>query len=156
MRININAPYYNDPVAPNNAPTNRPYLGLWNHEVVEAFFLGNDEEYLEIELAPSGHYILLLLKGKHNLITYDLPLKQYRTNYSKTSGGQWAGEAFIPGDYFPCNITQFNAYALHKSRANRVHMSLFPVPTGQFSGPDFHRLETFGPITFETELNSKC
>jgi len=156
MVVKFDAPFYNDPPISDTVPIDRPFLGLWNYEVVEAFFLGNDEEYLEIELGPKGHYVLLLLKGPNNLITYQLPL----TNYSaicSTVSGRWLGEAFIPGEYFPCNITKFNAFGMHGSEpTNRVHVALFPVPHGKYEAPDFHRLEAFGPISLGTELNPKC
>jgi len=153
--VTFDAPYYNSPLISDTVPVDRPFLGLWNYEVVEAFFLGNDEEYLEIELGPKGHYVLLLLKGPNNLITYQLPLTNY-TAHCNTVSGRWLGQAYIPGEYFPCNVTRFNSFAIHNQEPNRVHMALFPVAQGAYEAPDFHRLDAFQPISMGVELNPKC
>lgn len=146
---------YSEPLISDTVPVDKPFLGLWNYEVVESFFLGNDDEYLEIELGPKGHYVLLLLKGPNNLITYQLPLTNYTAQCSTVSG-RWLGQAYIPGEYFPCNVTRFNSFAIHKSEPHRVHMALYPVPQGKYEAADFHRLEAFEPISFGVELNPKC
>jgi len=153
--VTFEGPYYNEPLIADTVPVDQPFLGLWNYEVVEAFFLGNDGEYIEIELGPKGHYVLLLLKGPDNLITYQMPLTNYTAQCSTVSG-RWLGQAYIPGEYFPCNITKFNSFAIHKSEPNRVHMALYPVPQGAYEAADFHRLEAFEPISFGVELNPKC
>lgn len=51
MVIQVDAPFYNDPplLSPPGSTPN-----LWDYEVVEVFFLGEDEKYLEVELAPKG------------------------------------------------------------------------------------------------------
>jgi hypothetical protein len=35
---------------------------LCNHDVVELFLLGKDERYLQPEIGPYGHYLVLQLK----------------------------------------------------------------------------------------------
>lgn len=54
VEISCTAPFYNDPPAPNSS---EDVAHLWDFEVVEVFFLGKDEQYLEFELNP---YVLIL------------------------------------------------------------------------------------------------
>ena len=49
--LEVDAPFYNDPPSPDVGAGERCWQ-LWDYEVVEAFFLGKDEQYLEIELCP--------------------------------------------------------------------------------------------------------
>ena len=52
------------------------------------------------------------------------------------AAGVWTGEARIPGDYFPPDVTLFNAYAIHGTGEGRAYEALY-----ESSGPqaDFHR-----------------
>ena len=51
LLLEVNAFFYNDP-APPSVQAGQPCPALWEYEVVEAFFLGSSEQYLEIELCP--------------------------------------------------------------------------------------------------------
>lgn len=159
MRIQVNAPYFNDPPAPEG-PTDDPFPGLWEYEVVELFFLGEGDEYLEIELSPSGHYLLLYLNGYRNDTGRVLPLDGYRVKDVNTTEDsrvqRWIGEVTIPGEYFPCNVTKFNAYAIHGSDEEREYLSLFPVLGGELDQPDFHYLPAFGSVDLGGEVNGGC
>ncbi|ODM98370.1 hypothetical protein Ocin01_08317 [Orchesella cincta] len=151
--IEVDAPFYNDPIVPQTLPIASTDK-LWNYEVVEAFFLSESEgKYLEIELAPKGHYLLLQLDTKQNVLNYSLPLENYKaTSLTKNGVGSWHGRAVIPLEYFPTNVNKFNAYAIHKSDPERVYMSLFPATKGQYSGPNFHRLNYFQDIDINSVL----
>jgi len=155
--ITIDAPFYNDPVVPENVSTELPVDGLWDYEVVEVFFLGENDEYLEIEVAPSAHYLMLYLAGVRNATNQTLPLPYpvLTVQYPREDPNRWAGQILVPKEYFPCGVSKFNAYAIHKSDPNRNYMSLFPVPTGAYPEPDFHRLEYFEAIQFP-EVNPRC
>ncbi|XP_019377405.1 PREDICTED: UPF0462 protein C4orf33 homolog [Gavialis gangeticus] len=60
--MEVNSLYF-DPPAPPGEP-GFPFDGLWNYEVVEAFFLNSKtKEYLEVELCPHGQHLVLLLSG---------------------------------------------------------------------------------------------
>ncbi len=61
------APYYGDP-APPGGKAGEAYFQLWDHEVVEAFFLNQEDQYLELEFGPHGQHLVLLLAGKGNAI----------------------------------------------------------------------------------------
>nr|XP_042903793.1 UPF0462 protein C4orf33-like [Parasteatoda tepidariorum] len=49
--MEIKAPFYDDP-PPNPRGTDKSFNKLWDYEVVEAFFLGKAEKYLELEFSP--------------------------------------------------------------------------------------------------------
>ena len=58
-------------------------------------------------------------------------------NYTATiSGNTWEGVAYIPAEYFPQEVSKFNAYAIHGSGNARTYESLYPVPKGKYSDPD--------------------
>ena len=65
--IRISAPYFGDP-APEGGKPGETYWQLWEHEVVEAFFLNNQEQYLELEFGPHGQHLMLILNGNRNAI----------------------------------------------------------------------------------------
>jgi len=145
--MEMKAPFFNDPPAPDGE-SGKPFHKLWDYEVVEAFFLGKDEKYLEVEFSPHGQHLLLFLSGRKNAIKMCLPVEYHAT----INGNTWTGSAKIPKTYFPPGINLFNAYAIHGSDENRVYESLYPVPTNHFENPDFHRLEFFRYIDFSEML----
>lgn len=53
------APWWQNP-APSSAPSS--LWGLWEHEVLEVFIVG-DSGYLELEVGPHGHHLLLSLSA---------------------------------------------------------------------------------------------
>ncbi len=70
MEVKITAPYFGNPApsGPKGA-----FMKLWEFEVVEAFFLGDEDRYLELEFGPHGHHQILILKGKvHNALKFNL------------------------------------------------------------------------------------
>lgn len=147
IEIRVDAPFFNDPGNPGGEP-GQPFNGLWDYEVVEAFFLNDNNQYVEIELCPHGQHLVLLLKGYRDMFTSQLPL-----NFtSSINNGNWTGCAFVPASYFPPKITKFNAYAIHGSGPGRVYEALYPASAEKHTEPDFHRLEYFRTINFRTLL----
>ena len=82
--MNVDAPFHDDPIpriTDNNSTCtssshNGAFMGLWEYEVVEAFFLCSEtKQYLEVELGPHGHHLVLLLDGRKNIIKSCLPLR---------------------------------------------------------------------------------
>jgi len=51
--------------------------------VVEAFFLGTDDRYLEVEVGPHGHYLVLQLHGSRNLVRDHVPIPSVSTEISE-------------------------------------------------------------------------
>lgn len=141
LTVLVDAPFFNDSPPPAKPGSTDE---LWEHEVVELFLLGRDERYLEIELGPHGHYLVLQLHGRRNVTEKGLPIR-YET---EILGDRWRGAAIVPLPYLPAEIQRANAYAIHGERGRRHHLAAFPVPG---SGPDFHRLDAFGEIKWPPE-----
>ena len=65
--IRISAPFFDDP-APEGGKPGEAFFKLWEYEVVEAFFLNDKEQYLELEFGPHGQQLMLILNGNRNAI----------------------------------------------------------------------------------------
>ena len=65
--IKIEAPFFDDP-APEGGKPGEAFFKLWDYEVVEAFFLNDKEQYLELEFGPHGQHLMLILNGNRNAI----------------------------------------------------------------------------------------
>ncbi|XP_053797467.1 UPF0462 protein C4orf33 homolog isoform X1 [Vidua chalybeata] len=128
LLMEVRAPFFNDPPAPPGEP-GKPFDGLWDYEVVEAFFLSDrTEQYLEVELCPHGQYLLLLLAGRRKAWKQEeLPL-EFEVTRMKT---KWEGKALLPWSYFPPCTDKFNAFAIHGSGEERKYEALYPVPPHQ-------------------------
>ncbi len=138
-----------------NCPT-RPYSGLWQYEVAEAFFLNDNDEYLEVEINPRGKYYILLLDGYRNAELDNLPLFPNGVKWSNECaaneiGCRWTATAIIPKEYMPEKVTKFNAYAIHHMHNDKndpIYEAFSPVDLNKdkVSGPDFHYFGAFEDI----------
>jgi hypothetical protein len=150
LYVEINAPFFNDS-APPSPPPPGPYPGLYNYEVVEIFFLNSStNHYIELEFAPHGQYLVILLTARRQTFKQLLPLPDYTVEYP--SSNRWIGRVHIPRCHFPSHINRFNAYAIHGQGDNRTYEALYPAPRDS-QRPDFHRLELFQPIDFDSLLS---
>ncbi|KAJ8354395.1 hypothetical protein SKAU_G00219620 [Synaphobranchus kaupii] len=142
LLMEVSAPFFNDPAAPNGPP-GQAFPGLWDYEVVESFFLDSmTEKYLEVEVCPHGQHLVLLLSGRGNAFQQMLPL----SFHASISGNRWTGKALIPWRYFPPGVNKMNSYAIHRSAERRTYEALYPVPRNEVADgqkPNFHLLEYF-------------
>jgi len=134
MEIRLDAPFYGDPVPPSSLPG--PTDKLWEHEVVEVFLLGEDGHYTEVEMAPSGHHLVLKLHGARNPIATRLPL-DFR---SVIHGDRWTGIAVLGNELIPKGLIRVNATAIHGHGADRTYLSWVPL---EGEAPDFHQPDRF-------------
>jgi hypothetical protein len=134
--IEVDAPFHDDPPPPQ-APG--PTEGLWSYEVVEVFLLGREQRYLEIEMGPLGHHLVLQLRGVRRIERSGLAL-DYR---AEVRDGRWRGVARLPAGWLPPDVDRANAYAIHGQGRTRRYLAWRPVPG---SAPDFHRLDCFGHL----------
>jgi hypothetical protein len=136
LLVHVDAPFHDDP-PPRAEPGSCD--GLWEFEVVELFLLGDSQHYLEIELGPFGHYLVLQLRGPRQLHTKGLPLDYT----AERAGDRWSGRARVPVAYLPAGLRSCNAYAIHGRSPARRYLASHPV---QGDLPDFHRLDCFRPL----------
>lgn len=137
VELRVSAPHYGDPPAPSSpvGPTDR----LWEFEVVEVFVAGSDGRYTEIELAPSGHHLVLQLDGVRNAVASMIPISYT----ARVAGNRWVGTARIEHRLLPPPPWRVNATAIHGSGADRVYLSMVALPG---SAPDFHQPDRFPPL----------
>ena len=136
LSIRIEAPFHDDPPPPTPPG---PTAALWEHEVVELFVAGVDERYLEIEIGPRGHHLVLWLEGVRRPAREQLPLS---VEVSR-EGSRWVAtartDARVPLPEAPWRV---NAYAIHGVGEARRYLAHAPMPGDR---PDFHRLDRFVP-----------
>lgn len=137
LEVLVDAPFHGDPAPAGPVGS---LDRLWEHEVVELFIAGDDERYLEIELGPHGHHLVLELHGRRNVVRSALPI----VHEAKIEGDRWRGRALVDASYLPPLPTRMNAYAIHGTGERRRYLAWAPVPG---DAPDFHRLEYFGPFS---------
>ncbi len=80
-----------------------------------------------------GQHIVLLLNGYRKMIRHSLFIDFKVIN---RTADYWKGEAIIPADLLPPNVTKMNAYAIHGSGDKTVYESLYPVPFNSTAGAD--------------------
>ncbi len=135
LQIELSAPWHGDPPPPTEPG---PTPGLWRYEVIELFIAGPTDKYLEIELGPAGHFLVLRLAGVRKAIAQVKNL-----DYTATREGErWRGEARVPLRWLPKGPYRINAYAIHGRGDARRHLAWSPVFGEK---PDFHQLEWFRP-----------
>jgi len=140
--VTIDAPFHGD--APPPTPPG-PTPGLWNHEVVELFLLGEGDHYLELELGPHGHFLVLELVGRRHVVR-EIPTLDYRV---RQLGDRFIGQARIPLAWLPAGVHSLNAYAVYGAEDARQYLAWRGAPGHR---PDFHRLETFGALGWDEQL----
>ena len=136
LLIEIDAPRYGDPL-PDQPPG--PTDALWEHEVVEVLLLGRDQRYLEVEVGPAGHYLVLELAGVRNPVRSKIPV-EITWRPSAPTAGRWSAAARIPTELLPPGLDRVNAYAMHGSGAERRYLAYHSISG---DAPDFHRLDAF-------------
>lgn len=146
LELRVDAPWHADPPPPGPPG---PTWGLWEHEVVEWFLVGEGQPvpYLELELGPHGHHLVLELAGVRQPVRRELPL-QVSTRID-AAARRWTATAFVPASLLPPPPWRANAFALHGAGSDRRYLAAHPVahlPDGRpADAPDFHRLYAFPP-----------
>ncbi len=134
VRMRSFAPWHGDPPPPGPpGPTDR----LWEHEVVECFIAGPTDHYLEVELGPHGHHLVLRLEGLRCPVQSGLPLPLVTR---RCGDDWWSAEAVLPNAWLPEGPLRTNAYRLHGLGSERAHLCHAPT---MGSVPDFHTLDRF-------------
>lgn len=138
LRLFVFAPLHGDP-APTTPPGATP--GLWEHEVVEWFLAGADGRYLEVELGPHGHHLVLHLHGVRKVLESASPMS---TTTRRCGGSWWSGTADLPRRWLPPGPHRANAYRIHGVGPDRRYLAAVPLPGPK---PDFHQPDRFEVVT---------
>ncbi|MEC7988037.1 MAG: hypothetical protein VX278_22910 [Myxococcota bacterium] len=133
LLCSIHAPFYNDPAPKKPAGS---MWELWNHEVVECFFVGKNGHYLEAEFGPHGHYLILKLDAPRSIIQRELSVR-YQATIEKD---YWTGTVTIPSHYLPDSIERFNLFSIHGTGSQRSYQCYSALPGEK---PDFHQPHRF-------------
>lgn len=135
-RVAVDAPFFDDPPPP--VPTGSAPR-LWEHEVVELFVFGAGERYLELELGPHGHHLLLELDGVRN------PVRRHTAlDYApRRTSGRWSAVIDLPLSLVPPGAACVNAHAVHGTGSVRRYSSCAPCPGAR---PNFHAKNAALPL----------
>lgn len=134
--LRVEAPFHGDP-PPLGPPGSRP--GLWEYEVVELFLVGQDEQYLEIEIGPHGHHLVLEFHGYRHVKRDGLPLALE----VQREGNRWRATAGFPVAWLPSGLLAANAFAIHGEGPARRFLAASALPG---AAPDFHQIARFPPL----------
>lgn len=136
LLVAVDAPFHGDPAPPGPpGPTPR----LWEHEVVELFLLGPGPGYLEVELGPHGHHLVLQLEGVRRVARDALAIAWTPLLHA----GRFTGVAQVPAALLPPRPWRANATAIHGPATARRYASAVPLPGAL---PDFHQPDLFAPL----------
>ncbi len=133
LMLQVDAPFHADP-RPEADPGS--CWGLWEHEVVELFVLGDGGRYLEVELGPHGHFLVLKLGGYRHVMETSLPLDFA----ARIDGDRWRGVARLDRALLPKGPHTINAYAIHGTGEDRRYLAWSRLKGDK---PDFHLLSCF-------------
>ncbi len=126
-----------DTPAPASAPG--PTEGLWVHEVVELFLAGSGPAYLEVEVGPHGHHLVIRLTDVRVRGEALLPLD---VAVARLPGRAWAGQAHLPRVWVPSGPLRAAAFRVAPGHTP-PHLASQKLPG---DGANFHQPQHFPPI----------
>jgi len=151
--IVVDARFYDD-VRPEGIGR---HARLWEHEVVEVFLAEGVEatsRYVELELGPHGHWLVLGFEGYRQAMTLpERVVVDYRASIDSVAQKRWRGELVLEHEWWKGVLAatrRANAFAIHDGAssgiARRRFCAAFPAPRDA-ERPDFHRVDWFGDVT---------
>ncbi len=156
--IVVDAPFYDDarPSGPGGPVGIGRHDRLWEHEVVEVFLAEGDEptsRYVELELGPHGHWLVLGFEGyRRAMMLPDGVVVDYRASLHLGDVNRWRGELVLEPRWWQGVLAatrRANAFAIHDGTSagitQRRFCAAFPAPN-EAERPDFHRVDWFGGV----------
>ena len=140
LQLTVDAPFHGDP-PPTDAPGST--WELWEYEVVELFLVRDDGSYLEIEIGPHGHHLVLELSAPRQIQARHLPA----TLVVERRGARWSAKAHIQVQCPLASVVQANAFAIHGAGDARRFLAAFPLPGPR---PDFHQPGRFPAFVYRS------
>jgi hypothetical protein len=151
LSVHLIAPYFRNEAPP--CPSGSTW-GLWQYEVVEVFLIWDTHQYLEIEMGPHGHHLLLALDGIRQIKQAFIPV-----NYeAQILGDFWQGTLFLDlakpilKDSYVSrfkwqNLKALNAFAIHQplkmETAKEKRFCVAFAVAKQNEAPNFHCIDRF-------------
>ncbi|TSC56683.1 MAG: hypothetical protein Greene071421_315 [Parcubacteria group bacterium Greene0714_21] len=113
--------------------------GLWKYDVLEVFFVRPDGSYLEIEIGPSGHWLVYEF-ASYRKIADKNPRPLVYTYHVKNL--IWQGKLEVPNAWLrtPVARCRVNFYQIRTSDQGHEYLAWRSIPTIE---PDFHLTECF-------------
>lgn len=137
MAVKASMPRREDEKVPD-APARTRVENLWEYDVVELFLVGDDGKYLEIELGPGGHYLILGFDGVRRRSDGHIGLDPHIE--MKKDDRSWSSSCLLPPSIVPTPLKAVNAFVI----ASGLYLAAFPVPGEK---PDFHQPGAFPTLT---------
>lgn len=129
-----------DPARVPAAPPGSRVDDLWHYDVAECFLVGEGGRYLEVEVGPGGHFLLL---------SFDAPRRRCDEHVglappveARIGAGGWRAAIEIPRAIVPAGLRALNAFVCARGRLLAHH----PLPG---EPPDFHQPERFPAARLE-------
>lgn len=142
LELCMSLPHQPQPKVPL-APAGARVADLWTYDVVECFLVGPDD-YLEVELGPGGHFLVLefsaprVLKDRHETFSPPIEVLELASAPHPT----WRSRIVIPWSMVPTPLIGINAYAI----VGEKYLCFKPLPGPK---PDFHQPDRFASATLE-------
>jgi len=138
LEVRVHAPQLSNQRIPD-APHDTRVDGLWDYDVVELFFVGDDGTYTEVELGPGGNYLVLQFDGiRHR--SNDWEGREFDHRNSTSTPGTWQSIIQLPWDTLPRHIVRANAFLVMDGK----YLAWNPIPGDK---PDFHQPDTFPDVS---------
>ena len=151
VRFETRAPWWQNPSPGGPA---RSVWGLWEYEVLEIFIVGQGGRYLELEIGPWGHHLMLALSAPREIERRHLTPAQLRCERHSAPLSDdvphlaWSSEGLIHGEQLPVPYRdqemvpywRVNSFWCFSRDQQRYHCSASPLPGER---PDFHQPQHF-------------
>lgn len=136
--VRVEGPFFGE----DRRPEGEGFCGrLWEHEVVEVFLAEEGGRYVEIEVGPFGHWLVLAFDGYRQGGVVHGVVNSVNVALNE---GRWRGELSLERGWWSGVLARSgvgNAFAIHGVGGRRRYCAAF-VP-GDGSRPDFHRRDTY-------------
>lgn len=146
LDVRVEAPFAGDPPPP--PPAGR-LDGLWEFEVVELFLAmpRRPDSYLELELSPHGHHLLLVFDAPRRRRASQPDLTAFEATID---GAHWHGCASLDlkGAGLDFSDRRILANAFRLAGEPRRHELAWPLPG---TTPDFHQPSAFPELDWREE-----
>lgn len=166
VRFELSAPWWRNP-SPHH--TVGSCDRLWEHEVVEIFFVGEAGHYLELEVGPYGHHLALQLSAPRVVTARDLPLISLQCERVEAEDSRdkpldgiasWNARGVFDRALLPSPLESkdgrrgwnINMFWCFSYGASRHHWCATPLPGER---PDFHQPEHFS-LHFSSEQEQRA